>query len=127
MAVLFVLVLLVGLPAVAAFLSKTSLLTRALTTSGFDIGAPVVYQRQEISNHPVANALYIRPSQKGEFYYYYLIKYLRVTEVLADGRFIAVARDNKRICFRRNDSQVRRASLTERLIHRGRFPSVAPI
>src|SRR5262245_22144589 len=59
MAVLFVLGLLVGLPAVAAFLSKTSLLTRALTTSGFDIGAPVVYQRQEISNHPVANALNI--------------------------------------------------------------------
>jgi len=87
MSVLFVLLLLlIGLPAAAAFLSKTSLLSRALTTPGFDIGAAVVYQRQEVSTHPVADALNVRPSERGEYYYYSLVNYLRVTDVLDDGR-----------------------------------------
>jgi hypothetical protein len=123
MTVLFVFASLIILPAAAAYLSHTSLFSRA----AFGIGAPVVYQWQEMSSHPGPDAHDVRPSQKGEYYYYYLINYLRVTEVLADGRVIAVARDNKRICFWPNDSQVRKARLTERLIHRWRFPSVAAV
>jgi hypothetical protein len=122
MSVLFVLLFLIGLLAAAAFLSKTSLLSRALTTPAFDIGAPVVYQRQEVSTHPVANALNVRPSERGEFYYYSLVNYLRVTHVLDDGRIIAITRDNKRLCLSPNDSQLRKAHFTERFIYRGRFP-----
>jgi len=126
MSVLFVLLLLlIGLPAAAAFLSKTSLLSRALTTPGFDIGAPVVYQRQEVSTHPVADALNVRPSERGEYYYYSLVNYLRVTQVLDDGRIIAVTRDNKRLCLSPNDSQLRKARFTERFIYRWRFPHLS--
>ena len=126
MSVLFVLLLLlIGLPAAAAFLSKTSLLSRALTTPGFDIGAPVVYQRQEMSTRPVADALNVRPSERGEYYYYSLVNYLRVTQVLDDGRIIAVTRDNKRLCLSPNDSQLRKARFTERFIYRGRFPHLS--
>jgi hypothetical protein len=90
----------------------------------FDIGTRVVYQRQEVSTHPFVDACDVRPSARGEFYYYSLINYLRVIEVLEDGRIIAVARDNKRLCFWPNDSQLRKAGLTERFIYRARFPHI---
>ena len=122
MIVLFVLVLLVGLPAAAAFFSERSLLSRAIITPAFGIGAPVVYQRRVISTHPSADARDVRPSERGEFYYYSLVNYLRVADVLDDGRIIAVARNNKRLCFWPDDSQFRKARLVERFIYRWRFP-----
>ena len=118
MIVLFVLILLVVLPAVAAFLSEMSLLPRA----NFSIGAPVVYSWCEISTRPRSDARDVRPSDRGEFYYCDLVNYLRVTDVLDDDRIIAIGRDNKRICFWPNDSQFRKAYLTERFLYRWRFP-----
>ena len=118
MIVLFVLTVLVVVPAAVAFLSDTSVLSRA----AFGIGAPVVYSRQAISTQPVSGARDVRPSERGEFYYYNLVNYLRVTEVLDDGRVIAVARNNKRLCFSPSDSHFRKAGLIERLIYRWRFP-----
>ena len=50
------------------------------------------------------------------------MNYLRVIEVLDDGRVIAVARDNNRLCFSPNDSRFRKARLTERFSYRWRFP-----
>jgi hypothetical protein len=120
--VLLVFVLLVILPAAAAFFSESSFLPRAAIAPAFAIGARVVYQRQEVSTRPSADAHDIRPSERGEFYYCSFVNYLRVTEVLADGRIIAVARDNKRLCFWPNDSQFRKARLSERFICRWRFP-----
>jgi len=122
MIVLFVLILLVGVPAAAAFFSERSFLSRAVITPMFGIGAPVVYQRQEVSTRPSADAYDIRPSERGEFYYCSFVNYLRVTEVLGDGRIIAVARDHKRLCFWPNDSALRKARLNERLFYRQRFP-----
>jgi hypothetical protein len=61
------------------------------------------------------------PGERGE-YYYYTINYLRVAEVLGDGRIIAVARNNKRLCLPPNDSSLRKARLAERLIYRPHFP-----
>lgn len=122
MIVLFVLVLLVIVPAAVAFLSETSLLSRAIITPAFGIGSPVVYSRRAISTQPVSGARDVQPSERGEFYYYNLVNYLRVTEVLDDGRVIAVARNNKRLCFSPNDSRLRKARVTERLIYRRRFP-----
>jgi hypothetical protein len=45
-----------------------------------------------------------------------------VTDVLDDSRIVAVARDNQRLCFWPNDSQLRKARLTERFLYRWRFP-----
>jgi hypothetical protein len=122
MIVLLVFVLLVILPAAAAFFSQSSLFPRAAIAPAFAIGARVVYQRQEVSTRPSADAYDIRPSERGEFYYCSFVNYLRVTEVLDDGRVIAVARDNKRLCFWPNDSNFRKARLSERFTCRWRFP-----
>jgi hypothetical protein len=118
MIVLFVLVVLVIVPAAVALLSDASILSR----DPFGIGAPIVYSRQAISTQPVSGARDIRPSERGEFYYYNLVNYLRVTEVLKDGRVIAIARNNKRLCFSPSDSHFRKARLIERCIYRWRFP-----
>jgi hypothetical protein len=88
------------------------------------VGAPVIYRQEEVSTRPTADARDIRPAARGEYYYYSIINYLRVIEVLADGRIIAVSRNNQRLCFRPNDSALRKARFNERLIYRLRFPRV---
>jgi len=114
--------LLVTLLAAGALLSETSFWQRASLKPAFRIGAPVVYRQQEVSTRPAADARGVHPAERGEYYYYILINYLRVAEVMADGRIIAVARNNNRLCFRPNDSALRKARLAERLIYRPRFP-----
>jgi len=81
-----------------------------------------VYLKQEVATRPAADACDVHPAERGEYYYYTVINYLRVTEAMADGRITAVACNNKRLCFRPNDSSLRKARLTERLIYRPRFP-----
>ena len=119
--ILILLTLLVLLPAALALLSAPSLLPRAATRRAFSIGAPVIYRQEEVSARPTAAAHDIRPAERGEYYYYSIINYLRVIEVLGDGRIIAVARDHQRLCFWPNDSGLRKARLTERLKYRQRF------
>src|SRR5215471_15859670 len=115
---LFVLVVLVIVPAAVALLSDTSIWSR----DPFGIGAPIVYSRQAISTQPISGARDVRPSERGELYYYNLVNYLRVIEVLKDGRVIAIARNNKRLCFLPSDAHFRKARLIERCIYRWRFP-----
>ena len=119
---LLLLTLLVMLLAAAALLSETSFWQRASLKPPFRIGAPVVYLKQEVATRPAADACDVHPAERGEYYYYTVINYLRVTEVMADGCITAVACNNKRLCFRPNDSSLRKARLTERLIYRPRFP-----
>jgi len=113
--------------AAGAVLSETSFWQRASLKPAFRIGAPVVYRQQEVSTCPTADARDVHPAERGEYYYYTVINYLRVAEVMADGRIIAVARNNKRLCFWPNDSGLRKARLAERLIYRPRFPRLAII
>ena len=122
MTLLLLLTLLVTLLAAGALLSDTSFWQRASLKPAFRIGAPVVYRQQEVSTCPTADARDVYPAERGEYYYYTVINYLRVAEVMADGRIIAVARNNKRLCFWPNDSGLRKARLAERLIYRPRFP-----
>jgi hypothetical protein len=121
---LLLLTLPVTLLAAGALLSETSFWQRTSLKRAFRIGAPVVYRQQEVSTCPTADARDVHPAERGEYYYYTVINYLRVAEVMADGRIIAVARNNTRLCFRPNDSSLRTARLTERLIYRPRFPRV---
>jgi hypothetical protein len=121
-ALLLIVTLLVILFAAGAWFSETSFWQHASLKPAFRIGAPVVYRQQEVSTHPAADARDVYPAERGEYYYYTVINYLRVAEVMADGRIIAVARNNKRLCFRPNDSGLRKARLAERLIYRPRFP-----
>jgi hypothetical protein len=121
-AFLLIVTLLVILLAAGAWFSETSFWQHASLKPAFRIGAPVVYRQQEVSTHPAADARDVHPAERGEYYYYTVINYLRVAEVMADGRIIAVARNNKHLCFRPNDSGLRKARLAERLIYRPRFP-----
>jgi hypothetical protein len=121
MTVLLLLALLVLLPAAVALLSEPSLLPRAATRPAFRVGAPIVYREQAVSTRPIADAHDIRPAERGDYYYYSIIYYLRVVEVLGDGRIIAVARNHQRLCLWPNDSCLRKARLTERLMYHLRF------
>jgi hypothetical protein len=122
MFVLSLFALLVLLPAAAALISEASHWHRFPTTPAFSIGAAVIYRQEVASTSPTAAARDIRPATRGEYYYYSIIDYLRVTEVLSDGRIIAVTRNDKRLCFWPNDFHFRRARLSERFTCRGRFP-----
>lgn len=122
MTFLLLLVLLVCLPAAAAFLFQHPISHRPSTRSRFGIGTPIVYRQDEVSACPVSEARDVHPSERGEYYYYSILNYLRVIEVLGDGRIIAVARDRKRLCLWPNDSSLRKARLAERLLHPLRFP-----
>jgi len=119
---LLIVTLLVVLSAAGAWFSETPFWQHVSFKPAFRIGAPVVYRQQEVSTCPAADARDVHPAERGEYYYYTVINYLRVAEVMADGRIIAVARNNKRLCFRPNDSGLRKARLAERLIYRPRFP-----
>jgi hypothetical protein len=122
--VLIFLTVLVVLSAIVVLVSEPSPLQRAFTRRAFYVGAPIVYRRQEVSTRPEPDAFDIYPATRGEFYYYSVLNYLRVTKVLHDGRIIAVASDKKRLCLWPNDSCLRKARLTERFIYRSRFPTL---
>ena len=122
MFVLSLFALLVLVPAAAALIFEGSRWHRSLIRPAFSIGAAIIYRQEVASTQPAADARDIRPATRGEYYYYNIINYLRVTEVLGDGRIIAVARNHKRLCFWPNDSALRKARLNERLFCRQRFP-----
>jgi len=92
------------------------------TGTGFRVGTPVVYRQDEVSTCPTSNAHDIHPAEHGEYYYYSILHYLRITEVLGDGRVIAMARNHELLCFWPQDSGLRKAHLGERLFHPLRFP-----
>lgn len=120
MTIALLLLILVLLPAVVAFLSERSIWQPGLPV--FSVGTPVVYRQEEISTRPAPNARDVRPAERGEYYYYTIINYLRVAELLGDGRIIAIARNHERLCLSPHNSSLRKARLTERLIYRFRFP-----
>ena len=125
MALLLLFILLVMLLAAGALFFEISFLQRPSLKPAFRIGAPVIYRQHEVSTRLASDARDVHPAERGEYYYYTTINYLRVAEVLGDGRIIAVARNNKRLCLWANDSCLRKARLAERLIYRPRFPRLS--
>ena len=122
MFVLSLFALLVLLPAATALISEASRWQGSSIRPAFSIGAPIIYRQEVASTKPTADARDVRPAARGEYYYYSIIDYLRVAEVLGDGRIIAVARNQERLCFWPNDSHFRKARLSERFTCRWRFP-----
>lgn len=123
MTVLLLLALLVLLPAALGFAFASNFFSgRGSVRPAFTIGAPIVFRQEEVSTCPGPDARDVRPSPRGELYYYTIVKYLRVAELLSDGRIIAVARNSSRLCFWPDDSSLRKARLAERLVYHPRFP-----
>jgi hypothetical protein len=127
MLVLLLLVLLVVLPAIISTLSARGRISfgRHLLRGRLQPGAPIVYRVVESSTHPTAEARQIRPAERGELYYYLITKYWRVEEVLQDGWIVALTPLMEHIRLRRDDPNLRKANLFERLRHGARFPHAA--
>src|ERR1043165_4856457 len=90
--------------ALATFVfSHSSNAQGSATETGFRVGTPVVYRQDEVSACPSSKACDIHPAERGEYYYYSILHYLRVIEVLGDGRVVTMARNHERLCFWPND------------------------
>lgn len=118
MTVLLLLVLVVAIPAALGIWLANSQLN---ASRRWNIGARIVYSEEQASTHPVPHARNVRPAERGEFYYYSLVNYLRIIKVLADGRVVAVGSDQREFCFAPNDDNLRKARLFERVMHRAHF------
>jgi hypothetical protein len=88
-------------------------------------GVPIVYRVLESSTHPDHDAYQIHPAERGEFYYYLKNKYWRVEEVRPDGWIVARTPLMEQQLLRRDDPNLRRANLLERLRYAARFPYLA--
>ncbi len=90
-----------------------------------EVGVPIIYRVVEASNHPGPEAREIHPSAQGELYYYLTMKYWRVEQILEDGWIVALTPLMEHQYLRRDDPNLRRASLVERLRFAARFPGPA--
>jgi len=127
MTMLLLVALLVIVPALIGLLliSQRSSNRAQAADAKFGIGAPIIYQQQEVSTHPGPDAHDIRPAARGDYYYYNIINYLRVADVLSDGRIVAINRTQTQHYLRATDTNLRKPSLIERIIYRPRFPRLA--
>ncbi len=126
MLTLTLLLFLVALPAaVGLILGRGDLFGRPLFRVRFRAGAPIVYRVQEASTCPSPDALSVYPSERGESYDYLANKYWRVEKVLEDGSIVALTPLMEHQYLRRNDPNLRKANLIERLRYAARFPSAA--
>ncbi|HEY2714137.1 MAG TPA: hypothetical protein VGI60_16625 [Chthoniobacterales bacterium] len=99
-----------------------ALIARRLLPRKFTPGVPIIYRMQAMSEHPVHDACYVYPAEKGEFYYYVRKKYWRVEKVLQDGWIVARTPFMEQHYLRRDDPNLRKANLVERLRYATRFP-----
>ena len=86
------------------------------------VGDPIVYRKQKVSLHPGKRAYEIQGAENGDDYSYIVDKYWTVTGVLANGLIVALTRTNKKHYLRRDDPNLHRPRLIERMRYRDRFP-----
>ena len=127
MLVLSLLVILVALPALIGTLVGRGFLSVGghIFRGKFYAGVPIVYRVVETSTCPGSDARDIHPAQRGELYYYLTYKYWRVEEVRPDGSIVALTPLMEHHYLRRDDPNLRKANLFERLRYAARFPYVA--
>jgi len=127
MLVLLLLVFLVALPALVGTLVGRSYLSVGghIFRGRFRPGAPIVYRVSETSTCPGPEARDIHPAERGELYSYLIHKYWRVEEVRPDGWIVALTPLMEHHYLRRDDPNLRKANLIERLRYAARFPYVA--
>jgi hypothetical protein len=124
MLVWLLLVILVALPALVGTLAGWGYLSfgRHIFPRRFRAGAPIVYRMVETSTCPASEARDIHPAERGELYYYLINKYWRVEEVRQDGWIVALTPLMEHHYLRRDDPNLRKANLLERLRYAARFP-----
>jgi hypothetical protein len=124
---LLLLVILVVLPALIGTLVGRGYLSFGghIFRGKFHAGVPIVYRVVETSTCPGPEARDIHPAERGELYYYLTHKYWRVEEVRQDGWIVALTPLMEHHYLRRDDPNLRKANLLERLRYAARFPYLA--
>jgi hypothetical protein len=84
----------------------------------------LIYRKSKASPHPGPRARNVQASENGDDYYYEVDKFWTVSDVLDDGRLVAVTRTGKRVYLTPADERLRKAGWLERMRYRQRFPSV---
>jgi hypothetical protein len=127
MLMLLLLGMLVALPVVVGTLVGRGYLSfgRHLLRGKLLPGVPIVYRMVETSTRPGPEARDIHPAERGDLYYYLITKYWRVEEVLQDGWIVAITPLMEHHYLRRDDPNLRKANLLERLRYGARFPHPA--
>lgn len=83
----------------------------------------LVYRKPKVSPRPGPRARHVKPAENGDDYYYEVNKFWALSDVLDDGRLVAVTRTGKRLYLTPEDERLRKARWLERLLYRQRFPS----
>lgn len=128
MLVLSLLLVLIAFPALVGVLIGRGYLSlgRPFLRGRLQPGVPIVYRMAESSTRPPGpDARDIHPAERGDLYYYLINKYWRVENVLQDGRIVAVTPLMEHHVLRRDDPNLRKANLLERLRYGARFPHLA--
>ncbi len=77
---------------------------------------------RKVSTHPGPRAHDIDPAPRGELYVYLVDKHWAVAEIREDQRLVVVTRRGKRYVLAKDDPNLRRATIWERLRYWARFP-----
>jgi len=97
---------------------------RRLFHNDLEPGDYLIYRKPKASLRPGPRALNVQPAQKGDDYRYEVDKYWTLSDILDDGRLVAVTRTGKRVYLTPEDERLRKAGLLTRVLHRDRFPSL---
>jgi hypothetical protein len=87
----------------------------------FRKGDWVVYRRRKVTTHPGPRAQLVDASPHGDDYNYFVDKFWIVADVLADHNLLLKTRRGKTHTVDEHDSNLRHASLWERIRYRARF------
>ncbi len=90
----------------------------------FERGDLLIYRKSKVSPRPGPRARNVQAAENGDDYYYEVDKFWVVSDVLNDGRLVAVTRTGKRVYLAPEDERMRKAGWLERVRYRGRFPVV---
>jgi hypothetical protein len=94
-------------------------------TPAFKPGDCVIYRKQKFSVHPGPHARDIQPAPNGDSYTYCVPKLYRVIAVEPTQLVVRTRRGRQRT-LAAGDPGLRRAHWWERLLLRGRFPTLSP-
>jgi hypothetical protein len=92
----------------------------------FKPGDCVIYRKQKFSVHPGRHAKGVSPAPNGDLYSYCVDKFWTVVSVLPSQEIVVGTRRGKRHTLPANDPALRKAHWWERLLLRGRFPTLTP-
>jgi hypothetical protein len=97
---------------------------RGLFRNRLEPGDFLIYRKSKASPRPGPRARNVQASEKGDDYYYEVDKFWTVSDVLDDGRLVAVTRTGKRVYLTPEDERLRKPGLLDRVRYRRRFPSL---